>query len=96
MKIETDSKSPDIISKEQSEQMKNANKEMYDGFKNSWGVATGLADSISDISEGFEDMSALEIIESIGNTIFSVIDNVSTLINTINSFSSALSAASAV
>ena len=96
VKIETDSKSPDIISKEQSEKMKNANKEMYDGFKNSWGAATGLADSISDISEGFEDMSALEIIESIGNTIFSVIDNVSTLINTINSFSSALSAASAV
>ena len=69
---------------------------MYDGIKSSWGAATGLADSISEISEGFEDMSALEIIESIGNTIFSVIDNVTTLISSINAFSSALSSASAV
>ena len=96
VKIETDSKSPDIISKEQSETVKKANKDMYDGLKSSWGAATGLANSISEISEGFEDMTALEIIESIGNTIFSVIDNVSTLISSINSFSSALSAASAV
>ena len=96
VKIETDSKTPDIISKEQSEQMKKANKEMYDGIKSSWGAATGLADSISEISEGFEDMSALEIIESIGSTIFSVIDNVTTLISSINAFSSALSNASAV
>jgi hypothetical protein len=76
--------------------MKKANKEMYDGIKSSWGAATGLADSISEISEGFEDMSALEIIESIGSTIFSVIDNVTTLISSINAFSSALSNASAV
>lgn len=96
VKIDSDSKTPDIISKEQSEQMKKANKEMYDGIKSSWGAATGLADSISEISEGFEDMSALEIIESIGNTIFSVIDNVTTLISSINAFSSALSSASAV
>lgn len=96
VKIDSDSKTPDIISEEQSEQMKKANKEMYDGIKSSWGAATGLADSISEISEGFEDMSALEIIESIGNTIFSVIDNVTTLISSINAFSSALSSASAV
>lgn len=96
VKIDSDSKTPDIISKEQSEQMKQANKEMYDGLKNSWGAASGLADSISGISEGFEDMTALEIIESIGNTIFSVIDNVTSLISSINTFSSALSSASAV
>ena len=69
---------------------------MYDGLKSSWSAATGLANSISDISKGFEDMTALEIIESIGNTIFSVIDNVTTLISTIDSFSNALSTASAV
>lgn len=96
VQIETDSKSPDIISKEQSEQIKQANKDMYSGIKSTWGAANGLASSISDISEGFEEMSASEIIQSIGNTIFSVIDNVVTLINTINTFSSALSTASAV
>jgi hypothetical protein len=69
---------------------------MYSGIKSTWGAANGLASSISDISEGFEEMSASEIIQSIGNTIFSVIDNVVTLINTINAFSSALSTASAV
>ena len=69
---------------------------MYSGIKSTWGAANGLSSSIADISEGFEEMSASEIIQSIGNTIFSVIDNVVTLINTINAFSSALSTASAV
>lgn len=69
---------------------------MYGGLKDSWGAATGLADTISGISEGFEDMSALEVIESLGNAIFSMIDNVSSLIGSINSFSSALQTASAV
>ena len=96
MKIETDGKTPDIINKEQAATIKKANKEMYDGMKNSWGAATGLADSISEISKGFEDMSALEVIESIGNTIFGVIDNITSLIGSINSFSSALQSASAV
>lgn len=93
VKIESDT---NIINKEQAEEVKQTSKDMYDGLKQSWGAATGLANSISDISKGFEDMTALEIIESIGNTIFSVIDNVSTLIGTIDSFSSALSSASAV
>lgn len=96
VKIETDSKTPDILSKEKADTIKKANKDMYDGFKNSWGAATGLADSIDDISQGFEDMSALEIIESIGNTIFSVIDNISTLISSIQGISSAIQSASAV
>ena len=93
VKIESDT---NIISKEQAQQVQQTSKEMYDGLKSSWSAATGLANSISDISKGFEDMTALEIIESIGNTIFSVIDNVSTLISTIDSFSNALSTASAV
>ena len=96
VKIETDGKTPDIINKEQAATIKKANKEMYDGMKNSWGAATGLADSISEISKGFEDMSALEVIESIGNTIFGVIDNITSLISSINTFSSALQSASAV
>lgn len=93
VKIESDT---NIISKEQAQQVQQTSKDMYDGLKSSWSAATGLANSISDISKGFEDMTALEIIESIGNTIFSVIDNVSTLISTIDSFSNALSTASAV
>lgn len=93
VKIESDT---NIISKEQAQQVQQTSKEMYDGLKSSWSAATGLANSISDISKGFEDMTALEIIESIGNTIFSVIDNVTTLISTIDSFSNALSTASAV
>ena len=96
VKIETDSKTPELISKEQKDTIKKANKEMYGGLKDSWGAATGLADTISDLSEGFEDMSALEIIENVGNAIFSVIDNVTSLIDAINTFSSAMQAASAV
>ena len=96
VKMETDSKSPDVISKEQEKAIKDANKNMYSGFKDSWGAATGLADTISELSEGFEDMNALEIIESVGNAIFSVIDNISTLISSISQISSAIQTASAV
>ena len=93
VKIESDT---NIISKEQAQQVSQTSKDMYDGLKNSWGAATGLANSIADISKGFEDMTALEKLESIGNTIFSVIDNVTTLIGSVNTFSKALSSASAV
>ena len=69
---------------------------MYSGFKSSFGAATGLADSISEISKGFEDMSALEVIESVGNAIFSVIDNISTLIGSIQAISTAIQTTSAI
>ena len=96
MKIETDYKTPDVISKEQKKAISDANKEMYSGFKSSFGAATGLADSISEISKGFEDMSALEVIESVGNAIFSVIDNISTLIGSIQAISTAIQTTSAI
>ena len=96
VKIETDQKTPDVISKEQKKAISDANKEMYSGFKSSFGAATGLADSISEISKGFEDMSALEVIESVGNAIFSVIDNISTLIGSIQAISTAIQTTSAI
>lgn len=96
VKIETDYKTPDVISKEQKKAISDANKEMYSGFKSSFGAATGLADSISEISKGFEDMSALEVIESVGNAIFSVIDNISTLIGSIQAISTAIQTTSAI
>ena len=96
VKIETDQKTPDVISKEQKKAISDANKEMYSGFKSSFGAATGLADSISEISKGFEDMSALEVIEFVGNAIFSVIDNISTLIGSIQAISTAIQTTSAI
>lgn len=96
VKIENDSKTPDVISKEQEKAIKDANKNMYNGFKDSWGAATGLADTVSELSKGFEDMNALEVVEAIGNAIFSVIDNISTLINSIDSISNAIQSASVI
>lgn len=96
VQIETDSKSPDIISKEQKEAIKDANKDIYNGFKDSWGAATSLTNTVKDLSEGFEDMDAFEVIESIGNAIFGVIDNITTLVNSITSISSAIQTASSI
>lgn len=96
VQIETDSKSPDIISKEQKETIKDANKDIYNGFKDSWGAATSLTNTVKDLSEGFEDMDAFEVIESIGNAIFGVIDNITTLVNSITSISSAIQTASSI
>ena len=96
VKIDTDSKPPELISKEQKQAINDAHDDMYDGIKSSWGAANGLVDSITQISEGFEDMSAIEIVQSLGDTIFSVIDNVTSLIDGITAFSSALQATSAI
>lgn len=96
VKIETDSKPPELISKEQKQAINDAHDDMYDGIKSSWGAASGLVDSITQISEGFEDMSGIEIVQSLGDTIFSVIDNVTSLIDGITAFSSALQATSAI
>ena len=96
LKMEADQKTPEMITKENQKAIKDANKDMYSGFKDSWGAATGLADTISELSEGFEDMDALEIVESVGNAIISVVDNISTLIDSISKISSAIQAASAV
>jgi TP901 family phage tail tape measure protein len=96
VKIDTDSKPPELISKEQKQAINDAHDDMYDGIKSSWGAANGLVDSITQISEGFEDMSGIEIVQSLGDTIFSVIDNVTSLIDGITAFSSALQATSAI
>ena len=96
VKIETDSKAPELISKEQKQAIKDAQNDMYDGIKSSWGAASGLVDTITQLSEGFEDMSAIEIVQTLGDTIFSVIDNVTSLIDGITAFSSALQATSAI
>lgn len=96
VQIETDSKSSDVISKEQKKAIKDANKEMYSGFKDSWGAATSLANAVKDLSNGFEDMDAFEVIESIGNAIFGVIDNITTLVDSITSISSAIQTASSI
>lgn len=96
VKIDTDSKPPELISKEQKQAINEAHDDMYDGIKSSWGAANGLVDSITQISEGFEDMSGIEIVQSLGDTIFSVIDNVTSLIDGITAFSSALQATSAI
>ena len=69
---------------------------MYSGFKDSWGAATSLANAVKDLSNGFEDMDAFEVIESIGNAIFGVIDNITTLVDSITSISSAIQTASSI
>lgn len=96
VKMETDIKTPDVISKEQQTTIKDANKSIYSGFKESQEAASGLADTVSSLSESFDDMNALEILESVGNAILNVVDNISNLVNSISQISSAIQSASAV